>query len=239
MAKKKAKRQSSQTKEVTLDDAMAWLQRKGTKKQIAELQRYGITANEPFGVSVGEVKKYGKGIGTDHKLALQLWSTTRYEAQLLAAFVDDPEKVTIRQMNQWARGFDNWAIVDSVCFHLFDRTAHAWTQVRKWAKAKPEFTKRTAFALLWSLSVHDKSASDEQFLSGLDLIERNADDDRNFVKKAVNMALRAIGKRNAALNVAATATAERLAASDMVSARWVGKNAIRELKNTKTLSRLK
>jgi len=224
---------------VTLEDAVAWLENKGTSKKVAELERYGITANEPFGVAVGDIKKYAKHIGVSHHIADQLWATGRYEARLLAAYVDDPDKVTVRQMNQWAKEFDNWAIVDTVCFHLFDRTQHAWTQVPKWARAKPEFKKRAAFALLWSLSTHDKAARDDDFLDGLALMPKAANDERNFVKKAVNMALRAIGKRNAALNQAAIQTAEELSTSDVASPRWAGKNALRELESANVKARLK
>ena len=216
---------------VTSVEALAWLERRGTKKQISELDRYGITATRPFGVPVGELKKYAREVGTDHELAQELWASGRYEAQMLAAFVDDPAQVTVRQMNQWADDFDNWAIVDTVCFHLFDRTPHAWKKVTQWAKAKPEFKKRAAFALLWSLSVHDKEAPDRAFKDGLGLIETAATDDRIYVKKAVNMALRAIGKRNRALNKAAITTAERQSKLDDPAARWVGSHALRELRS--------
>jgi 3-methyladenine DNA glycosylase AlkD len=133
-------------------------------------------------------------------------------------------------MEEWRRDFDNWAICDTACFALFDRTPHAWSKVRQWAGLKDEFGKRAAFALLWGLTVHDKRSGDEPFLKGLKLIEEAADDERNFVKKAVNMALRATGKRNAALRAAAVAVAQRLAASDNAAARWNGKDALRELK---------
>lgn len=224
---------------LTVEDVIAWLKKKGTKKQIGELDRYGITASHPFGVSVGELRKFAKTIGTDHRLAEQLWATGRYEAQMLAAIVDDPGQVTIRQMNAWAADFDNWAIVDTVCFQLFDRTKHAWTQVPRWVRAKPEFKKRAAFALLWSLSTHDKLASNEAFLGGLKIIETHADDERHFVKKAANMALRAIGKRNKLLHRAAIQTAERLALSENAAAQWTGKHAVRELKSPKVKSRIK
>ncbi|MEM8713883.1 MAG: DNA alkylation repair protein, partial [Planctomycetota bacterium] len=166
---------------------------------------------------------------TDHDLALALWDTGRYEARMLASMIDDPAQVTAAQMNAWARDFDNWALVDTVCFHLFDRTKHAWKKIPQWAKAKPEFTKRTAFALIWSLSAHDKEASDAAFIECLPLIEKAAVDERKFVKKAVNMALRAVGKRNAALNSAAVSTAKRLAESEDAVSRWVGSHAVREL----------
>jgi 3-methyladenine DNA glycosylase AlkD len=132
-------------------------------------------------------------------------------------------------MDRWCKTFDNWAICDTVCFKLFDRTPHAWTKVTQWSSKRDEFVKRTAFALLWALSMHDRRSGDAPFLRGLVLIERAADDERNFVKKAVNMALRAIGKRNPALNKAAVAVAQRLSGSQDATARWIGKDAIREL----------
>ena len=157
---------------VSVEDALEWLERHGKRKNIDGLKRYGITATKPFGVTVGETKRYAKQIGKNHALAQQLWASGRYEARLLASFIDDPERVTVRQMNQWADDFDNWAIVDTVCFHLFDRVPASWKLVPQWAKAKPEFKKRAAFALLWSLSVHDKEALDESFRKSLPLIER-------------------------------------------------------------------
>jgi 3-methyladenine DNA glycosylase AlkD len=144
--------------------------------------------------------------------------------------VDDPGAVTSAQMDRWCRDFDSWAICDTVCFHLFDRTPLAWTKVGKWAKRKPEFEKRAAFALLWGLSGHDRTAPDARFREGLVVIERAASDERNFVKKAVSMALRAVGRRNAALNKAAVAVAERLAASSDATERWVGKDALKDLR---------
>jgi 3-methyladenine DNA glycosylase AlkD len=239
MKKKSASKAATKgSSAVSAKTALQWLERRGTKRNVAELKRYGITATRPFGVSVGDVKKYAKQIGTDHALAQELWASGRYEARLLAAFVDDPTKVTVRQMDAWAADFDNWGIVDTVCFSLFDRTKHAWDMVPRWAKKTPEFTRRAAFALLWSLTVHDKDASDEAFLRCLPLIERGARDDRNFVKKAVNMALRAIGKRNNALNAAAIETAQRLAELDEAAPRWVGSHALRELTSPAVRKRL-
>ena len=223
---------------VACDEVLDWLERKGTRRQVKELERYGITARAPFGVAVGELRKYAGRLGTDRELALSLWATGRYEARMLACMVDDPSRVTVKQMNAWAADFDSWALVDTACFQLFDRTKHAWKQAARWSKAKPEFTRRAGFALLWSLSVHDKEAADEPFLEGLKLIEAGADDERHFVKKAVNMALRAIGKRNAALNAAALETARRLAASSDDTARWIGKHALRELESASVRTRL-
>lgn len=193
------------------------------------MARYAIPSDKAFGVSVGTLRKEAKRIGRDHELAEGLWKTGLYEARMLATMIDEPEKVTAAQMDRWCRDFDNWAIVDTACFHLFDKTVAAWTMVERWANLKGEFQKRAAFALIWSLTVHDKRSGDAAFLNRLKLIERAATDERNFVKKAVNMALRATGKRNAALHAAATATAERLADSSDLTARWNGKDALREL----------
>lgn len=234
----KRKTTSNTAGRVSVTEVLRWLKGRGSKKQVKELDRYGITATEPFGVAMGELKKYAKEVGTDHELAHELWATGRYEAQLLASMVADPAKVTAAQMNAWAADFDNWAIVDTVCFHLFDRTKHAWKKVSQWAKAKPEFTKRTAFALLWSLTVHDKNAPDKAFTQCLPLVEEAAADERHFVKKAVNMALRAVGKRNKALNAAAIKTAQRLAKSEEPAPRWVGTHALRELKSPAVRKRL-
>jgi 3-methyladenine DNA glycosylase AlkD len=141
-------------------------------------------------------------------------------------------------MERWCRDFDNWAICDTVCFALFDRTPYAWEKVEKWCKRRKEFEKRAAFALLWSLTVHDKQSDDDPFLEGLMLIERAATDDRKFVMKAVNMALRAVGKRNPSLHAAAVTVAQRLADSDDPSARWVGKDALRELRSPSVTRRV-
>jgi 3-methyladenine DNA glycosylase AlkD len=157
---------------------------------------------------------------------------------MLASFVGDPERLTAAQMERWCKEFDNWAFCDAMSFNLFDRTPHAWTKVTQWSSRRNEFEKRTAFALLWSLTVHDKSAGDERFKHGLLLIEREAGDRRHFVKKATNMALRAIGKRNRALNAAAVVVARRLAESKDATARWVGTDALRELTSPALRARL-
>lgn len=220
-------------------EVLTWLQRHGAKKNIASMERFGIEAPHAFGVTVGDLRRYAKQLGTNHSLATELWEHGWYESRLLAVFVDDPELVTPQQMDAWATDFDNWAIVDTACFHLFDHAPKAWQMIAKWARAKPEFKKRSAFALLWSLSVHDKQAANELFLDRLPLIERGALDERHFVKKAVNMALRAIGKRNTALNQAAIEVAKRLANQPEPHARWVGKHALRELQGPNVQRRLK
>jgi 3-methyladenine DNA glycosylase AlkD len=182
-----------------------------------------------FGVSVSDLRAYAKTLGRDHALALALWKTGWYEARMLAAFVDEPDRVTPAQMDRWARDFDNWAVCDHNCFHLFDKTPHAYTKVTAWARSTDEFVKRAAFALIASLALHDKKADDAKFVKFLPLIERAATDERNFVKKGVSWALRGIGHRNAPMRAAALDLARRLAASDDATARWVGKDAIRDL----------
>ena len=209
---------------------LAFLERVGSAKVREDMStRYGIHTNKAFGVMMRDMQKVAKSVGVNHELALALWDTGWYEARMVASMIDDPAKVTAAQMDRWCKTFDNWAICDTVCFKLFDRTPHAWTKVTQWSGKRDEFVKRTAFALLWALSMHDRRSDDAPFLRGLVLIERAADDERHFVKKAVNMALRAVGKRNPALKKAAVAVAQRLAGSQDATARWIGKDAIKEL----------
>lgn len=201
-------------------------------------QRYGIYTTKAFGVSMTNMNLLAKPLGRNHELAAALWNTGWYEARMLASLVDEPARVTSAQMDAWVRDFDNWGICDTVCFKLFDRTPHAWSKVAQWCKQEDEFVKRAGFALLWSLTVHDKLAANEQFRQGLIFVLRAASDERHFVKKAVNMALRAIGKRNRALNTAAVTVARRLADSPSAAARWVGKDALRELTSPSVTCRL-
>jgi 3-methyladenine DNA glycosylase AlkD len=221
-----------------VQSALNWLKSHSTKSTLNGMARYAIPSDKAFGVAYKDMKVLGKRLGRDHELAAALWDTGVYEARMVASFVADPSQVTPAQMDRWCKDFDNWAICDTMCFNLFDRTAHAWAKVAQWSGSKDEFVKRTAFALLWSLSVHDKRAGNEPFVQGLLLIERAAADERNFVKKAVNMALRAVGKRNRALNAAAVSTARRLAGSTNAAARWVGKDALRELRSPSVIRRL-
>ena len=214
---------------MTAAQALAILERKGSKRNVAGMARYGIVAKKAFGVSVGETRALARKIGRDHALAAALWKSGVYEGRLLAIFVEDPALVTSRQMDAWARGFENWADCDTACFHLFDKTPLAWKKIEQWAGRKDEFVKRAAFALLASVALHDKKAPDAPFLKTLPLIEREAGDDRNFVKKGVSWALRGIGHRNPKLRSAALKTAERLSTSQLASARWIGKDAKRDL----------
>ena len=212
-----------------LATTVAWLRGQASKRNRDGLARYNIPADRALGVSMGDVQRLAKLLGRNHALAAALWETGIHEARLLTAYIDEPDRITSAQMDRWCRSFDNWAICDTLAFALWDRTPHAWTKVEQWAGRREEFMKRTAFALLWSLTVHDREAADARYLRGLELIEKAATDERNFVKKAVNMALRAIGKRNATLNRAAREVAERLGNSTDETARWVGRHALREL----------
>jgi 3-methyladenine DNA glycosylase AlkD len=211
-------------------EALVWLEHRGSRRVREDmLSRYGITAPKAYGVPVGAIQQLGKQLGKDHELASALWVTGWYEARMLAAFVDRPEQVTAAQMDRWARDFDNWGICDTACFHLFDRAPPAWRKVGPWSRRREEFVKRAAFALIASLSLHDKAADDEAFLATLPLIEREAADERNFVKKGVSWALRVMGRRNRSLNAACLETARRLAASDHRAAQWIGRQAAKEL----------
>ena len=183
------------------------------------------------GVRASLLEEQAKSIGLPVWQIPLPWpcSNLEYEARMTACYVAEPAKLTAARMDRWCRDFDNWAIVDTACFAVFDRTPHAWKKVAQWARSRDEYVKRAAFALLWGLTVHDKEAPDARFLEGLALVEREASDERHWVKKAVNMALRATGKRNRALNAAAIKVAGRLAASGDPTRRWIGKDALREL----------
>lgn len=210
--------------------ALLWLKQHGSKQRRDEMgPRYGVHTDKAWGVAMADMLKYARQIGRNHELALALWDAEWYEARMLASMVDEPEKVTPAQMERWCKDFDNWGICDTVCFKLFDQSPHAWDKVGMWAKRKDEFPKRAGFALLACLALHGRGADNADFIKHLPLIEAHAGDERNFVKKAINWALRAIGGRNAELNAAAVAVAQRLAASDSAAAKWVGKDALREL----------
>lgn len=217
--------------------ALAWLRSHSSSTTLKGMARYAIPSQHAFGVAMKDIKALGKALGRNHDLAVALWATGVYEARMLASFVGDPEQLTPAQMDRWCSDFDNWAFCDAMSFNLFDRSPHAWDKVTQWSKSRKEFEKRTAFALLWSLTVHDKRAGDQPFIEGLALIEREAGDARHFVKKATNMALRAIGKRNRTLNAAAVSVANRLAKSLDSTARWVGKDALRELTSARVAKR--
>ncbi len=219
-------------------EVLVWLERRGTQRNRDGMARYGIRAPKMFGVSVSMIQQLSKRLGRDHDLAAALWETGWYEARMLTSFVDDPARVTPAQMDRWARDFDNWAICDTVCFHLFDRTPHAWQKVEQWSRRRDEFVKRAAFALLASPALHDQRTGDAPFARSLVLVERAASDERNFVKKGVSWGLRSVGRRNEALHAAAVELARRLAESPEPAARWVGKDALRDLTRVAVRRRL-
>jgi 3-methyladenine DNA glycosylase AlkD len=220
------------------NDVLTWLRKKGSRRTLDSMGRYGITARHAFGVPMGALLSLSKRIGADHELATALWDSGWYEARLLAALVGQPERLTRRQMNAWAGSFENWGDCDTVCFKLFDRTPLAWEMAPRWAGSPREFVKRGGFVLMACLALHDKDAPDRRLLAFLPAIHSGANDERNFVKKGVNWALRAIGERSATLNRAAVTVATRLARSEGAAPRWVGQDALRHLEGSKVRLRL-
>lgn len=224
-----AKKTAAKGASADLKSILAQLKRGSSGKYKADMAaRYGIvTKAEVYGTPVGTLRAMAKEIGYNHALAQRLWASGVHDARMLATMVGEPAKVTPAEMDRWAKDFDNWGIVDTACFHYWDRSPHAFKLIEKWAKAKGEFEKRTAFALLASCALH-KTITDEQCLRGLELIEANASDTRNFVKKAVNWALRAIGgKKGPKCRAAARELAEQLSVSKDATERWVGKDAMK------------
>ena len=225
------------TLEQRLDDAMLHLRQRATKATLDGMSRYAIPSDHAIGVAMKDIQAVAKAIGHDHELALALWDTGVYEARTLAAYVDDPARVTAAQMDRWCRDFDNWAIVDTICFVLFDRSPHAWRKVVQWSGRRDELGRRAAFALLASLALHGR-LDDANPVEGLDLIVRAAGDERNFVIKGASWALRSIGRRNAGLHAKALALATRLAASEVACERWLGKDALRDLRKPAVVEKL-
>ena len=193
------------------------------------MARFGISAKNTLGISVNTLRKIAKELGRNHELAEQLWRSGVHEARILAVLIDDPSQVTEEQMERWVKGIDSWDTCDGCAYHLFDKTPFAYRKAMDWSRREEEFVKRAAFAMIAALAVHDKQASDAKFLTFLPVIKRQSKDERNFVKKAVNWALRGIGKRNPALNRAAIQTAREIREVDSRSARWIAADALREL----------
>ena len=219
-------------------EVLSWLEKNGTQRTVSGMARYGLEAKRAFGVPMGTLLTLAKKLGKDQALSLALWESGWYEARLLAALVGDPARVTRRQMDSWAAGFENWGDCDTVCFKLFDQTPLAWERARKWSASPREYVRRGGFVLMACLAAHDKAAPDQVFSAFLPLIEKGASDERNFVKKGVSWALRMIGRRNRRLNAAALVVARRLASSDQAAPRWVGKDALRELSSSKVHTQL-
>lgn len=198
-------------------------------ENVAGMARFGINPNNTYGVSIPTLRKMAKETGKDHSLAQELWASRIHEARILAGFVDDPKLVTAEQMENWVKDFDSWDICDQVCSNLFDRTPFAHKKAIEWSSREEEFVKRAGFVLMAALSVHDKRAVDDELLIFLPIIKREATDERNYVKKAVNWALRQIGKRNSTLNKKAIETAKEIQKLGSKSARWIASDAVREL----------
>ena len=207
--------------------------------QLPGMAKYGMTVQARLGVSVPDIRALAKEIGKDHRLALELWRTGVAEARILAGMVDDPAELAGPQMEDWVKDVDSWDVCDQLCMNLFEKSPLAWQKVRAWSLREEEFVRRAAFALLACLAWHDKQASDDRFIELLPVIARGATDERNFVKKAVNWALRNTGKRNLNLNRAAMRTANKIKQLDSRAARWIAADAIRELESEAVRSRLK
>ena len=223
----------------SVKDVLDKLQSKAQPEHLKGMAKYGMTVEQRLGVSVPDMRKLAKEIGRDHKLALDLWRTGIAEARILAAMVGDPDKLTEEQMEDWVKGINSWDVCDQVCMNLFEKNQLAWKKIIDWSEREEEFVKRTAFSLIACLAWHDKKASDEKFIELFPVIIRGATDKRNFVKKAVNWALRNIGKRNLNLNEAAINTAKEIQRLDSKAARWIAADAIRELESEGIQKRLK
>jgi 3-methyladenine DNA glycosylase AlkD len=228
-----------QPKAMTLNQVFKRLKSESNPAAVRGMARFGITAAKAYGWSTPALKKFAREMGKDHELALRLWSTGILEARALAALIDEKEKVTEAQMEAWARDFDSWAVCDGTCLNLYRYTPFAYKKCWEWSERQEEFVKRAAFALMACLAVSDKSAPDRVFLRFLPLTRKHAVDDRNYVRKAVNWALRQIGKRNPRLNHAALEVAQKIRALNSPSARWIAADALRELRGPAVQRRLK
>src|SRR4030043_334723 len=223
----------------SVNDVLDKLRSKAKPGQLEGMAKYGMTIEKRLGVSVPDMRKLAKELGRDHKLALNLWRTGIAEARILAGRVGDPDKLTEEQMEEWVKDINSWDVCDQVCMNLFEKNRLAWKKIVDWSEREEEFVKRTAFSLIACLAWHDKKASDEKFIGLLPVITRAATDERNFVKKAVNWALRNIGKRNLNLNEAAINTARGIQRLDSKAARWIAADAIMELESEAVQIRLR
>jgi 3-methyladenine DNA glycosylase AlkD len=214
---------------ISVEHIIDELRRRGSSKTVVGMSRFGIQTGMALGVPIPQLRDLARKVGIAHELAEKLWKTGIHEARILASMIDDPAKVSEDQMEKWAADFDSWDVADGCCGNLFDRTEFAIRKAYEWSKRKEEYVKRAGFVLMAEMAVHDKNASDRTFLDFLPVIVGEASDERNFVKKAVNWALRQIGKRNSILNSAAIKTCEEIKNSDSRSGKWIAANALREL----------
>jgi 3-methyladenine DNA glycosylase AlkD len=240
--KKHSKRRETNVQESdrwTVGRALSELKRYGEKRNVEGMARFGIRAKKVLGVSKPKLDEIVRKIGKNHDLGLKLWETGIHDARLLGMLISEPQKVTAAQMERWVRDFDNWDVCDGTCCHLFVEAKPAWQKAFAWSSRTKEFEKRAGFALAAYLAVHDKATADAPFRKYLKIIQREAWDDRNFVRKAVNWALRNIGKRNAGLNRDAIACAERIRKAGTRAERWIAADALRELRSTAVQTRLR
>ncbi len=214
---------------MSVQSIISEMKSKADPKAVEGMARFGISSKNTLGLSIPVLRSMAKKIGKNHEVAQALWKSGIHEARILAAFVDDPAEVTEAQMERWAAGFDSWDVCDQVCSGLFDRTPFAHRKALEWSGRKDEFVRRAGFTLMAALAVHDKEASNAEFAEFFRAIEEGSADQRNFVKKSVNWALRQIGKRNLELNRLALQVAEKISKIDSPSARWVASDALREL----------
>jgi 3-methyladenine DNA glycosylase AlkD len=224
---------------MTFNQVLKRLKAKSNPAAVRGMARFGITAAKAYGWSTPAMKKLAREIGKNHDLAQRLWSTGILEARALAGLIDEKEKVTEAQMEAWAKDFDSWAVCDGTCLNLFRHTPFAYRKCREWSERQEEFVKRAAFALLACLAVSDKAADDRVFVHFLPILKKQAGDQRNFVRKAVNWALRQIGKRNPPLNRAAIKAAQQIRELGSPSARWIAADALRELRSPAVQQRLR
>lgn len=223
-------------------DIISKLESLGSAENVAGMARFGIVTKKAFGVAAADLKALAKEVKKNaddrHAVALELWKTGIHDARAIAYLIDDPKQVSAKQMDTWARDFDNWAIVDGTCGHLFCRTSAAYEKAFEWSERGEEFVKRAGIVLMAWLAVHDKKADDDKIAEFLPVLERLSDDERNFVKKAVNWSLRQIGKRSLKLNKLAVETAERIKLQNTKPARWIASDALRELTGDAVIKRL-
>jgi len=222
----------------TIETTLNHLKQLAHPEKLPAMRRFGLTGNQRLGIAIPKLRALAKEIRINHTLALALWETHIPEAQILATLVNDPARVTPAQMDAWAHTLTAWDICDAACNNLFVRTPFAWDKVHQWVQEEPEFTRRAGFVLIACLATHDKQASDQQFIRTFPRIKTAATDPRNFVKKAVNWALRGIGKRSLALNQSAMACAHEIQKMDDATARWIAADALRELASEKIQQRL-
>ena len=220
-------------------DVVRTLERMGDRSRLEGMARFGIDTGRAVGVTVTELRRFARDLGRDHELAAALWASGVHEARLLASLVDDPDMVSEAQMEAWVADLDSWDVCDGVCGNLFDRTSFALDKAVEWSSREPEFEKRAAFALMASAAVHRKDLPDAAFASLLPVIRAQATDERNYVKKAVSWALRQIGKRSSGLNPRAIRTAEQIERIDSRAARWIARDALRELRSDAVQARLR